>query len=226
MAVKQKQQKRQTKDSNYDTAWKDAIEHYFPLFMLFFFPAIYAEIDWSRPYEFMDKELQQVNPDSKTGKRLADMLVKVWRKDGQEAFVLVHVEVQNQEQEEFPERMYVYSYRFFDHFHRPVVSLAILGDSNPDWRPSGYGYELWGTRILHDFNWKKLLDYEAQWEMLEKSDNPFALIVMIHLRTLSTQGKAEERLEWKLRIVKGLYERGMAEEDIIQMFRFMDWIMT
>ena len=33
------------------------------------------------------------------------------------------------------------------------------------------------------------------------------------------------RKAWKFRIVKGLYERGMAKEDIRQMLRFIDWMM-
>ena len=45
--------------ADYDSPWKEIIEHFFPQFMAFFFPAISAEIDWSEHYEFLDKELQQ-----------------------------------------------------------------------------------------------------------------------------------------------------------------------
>lgn len=43
---------------DYDSPWKEVIELYFPDFMEFFFPLAYAEIDWTRPYEFLDTELQ------------------------------------------------------------------------------------------------------------------------------------------------------------------------
>src|SRR5262249_48631877 len=33
------------------------------------------------------------------------------------------------------------------------------------------------------------------------------------------------RHAWKLRLIKGLYERGMDPEDIRQLYRFIDWIM-
>jgi hypothetical protein len=31
--------------------------------------------------------------------------------------------------------MYVYNYRLFDRYDRPVVSLAVLADASPTWRP-------------------------------------------------------------------------------------------
>ena len=71
----------------------EAIERYFEAFMAFFFPGAHAGIDWSRGYEFLDTQLQQVVRDGQLGRRLADKLVRVWRKDGEEAWVLVHIEV-------------------------------------------------------------------------------------------------------------------------------------
>ncbi|NEO01472.1 MAG: hypothetical protein F6K50_40605, partial [Moorea sp. SIO3I7] len=41
--------------------------------------------------------------------READKLVKVWRTDGQETWVLIHVEVQSQYESVFAERIYVYN---------------------------------------------------------------------------------------------------------------------
>jgi len=117
---------------------------YFAEFMAFFFPQAHAGIDWSRGHEFLDKKLQQVVRDAELGRRRADKLVKVWRKNGDEAWVLVHVEVQAWEEAAFAERMYVYNYRLFDRYRRRVASLAVLGDEREGWRPNRFGYELWG----------------------------------------------------------------------------------
>src|SRR5437868_14789290 len=92
----------------YDSPWKEAIERYFEAFVAFFFPEAHAGIDWSRGYEFLDTELQQVVRDAELGRRLADKLVKVWRRDGEEAWVLIHVEVQGEPDTGFERRMYVY----------------------------------------------------------------------------------------------------------------------
>ncbi len=40
--------------------------------------------------------------------------------------------------EEFPERMYIYNYRIFDKFRKEVVSLVLLTDDNPNFRPREY----------------------------------------------------------------------------------------
>jgi hypothetical protein len=40
-----------------------------------------------------------------------DKLVQVWRKNGEEAWVLVHIEVQSQKETGFAERMYLYHLR-------------------------------------------------------------------------------------------------------------------
>jgi hypothetical protein len=96
---------------DYDSAWKEVLERYFEEFTAFFFPQAHAEIDWTMGHEFLDKELQQVVRDAELRRRLADKLVKVWSRDGEEAWVLVHVEVQGGVEREFAKRMYVYNTR-------------------------------------------------------------------------------------------------------------------
>ena len=119
------------KQSDYDGPWKELITTYFPDFMDFFFPDAHADIDWDLGYDFLDKELRQVSRDAEIGARLADKLVKVWRKGGDEIWVLVHMEVQASEEGAFTQRMFVYNYRIFDRYKRPVASLAILTDDPP-----------------------------------------------------------------------------------------------
>jgi len=111
---------------DYDGAWKEVLERFFEEFISFFFPRAHAGIDWSMDYEFLDKELQQVVRDAELGRRLADKLVRVWSREGEEAWVLVHVEVQGHPDPEFAKRMYVYNYRLFDRYDRRVATLAVL----------------------------------------------------------------------------------------------------
>ncbi|MBA4466318.1 hypothetical protein FHK98_12570, partial [Cylindrospermopsis raciborskii CS-506_A] len=51
----------------------------------------------------------------------------------------------------------------------------------------------------------KLLSYEEKWSELEESNNPFAIVVMAHLKTKATKGKPEEREKWKWILIRGLY---------------------
>ncbi|MBW4528978.1 MAG: Rpn family recombination-promoting nuclease/putative transposase [Phormidium tanganyikae FI6-MK23] len=212
--------------ANYDAPWKEALERYFEPFLAFFFPQIHAEIDWQLSYESLDSEFQQVVRDAEIGKRFVDKLVKVWRRDGQETWVLIHVEIQSQYDSDFAKRMYTYSYRIFDRYNRNVVSLAILGDDQLNWRPQAYHYTLWGCRVGIEFPIVKLLDYESQWDFLEQSLNPYAMLVRAHLLTQKTSGDSEDRLTWKLRLVQGMQALGYSEDTILELFRLVDLMMT
>ncbi len=214
------------KRTEYDNPWKEIIEDFFPNFLEFFFPAVYSIIDWTKPYEFLDSELQKLEPDAEIGKRLVDKVAKVYLLNGEEAWILVHIEVQSQYDKNFPERMFIYHYRLFDRHKTKVISLAVLADEQPNWRPSSYGYSLGECRLSLEFPVVKLLDYESQWQTLEQTTNPFSIVVMAHLRTKATNQNPESRLQWKLRLVRMLFEKGYSREEIIGLFRFIDWLMS
>ena len=65
--------------------------------------------------------------------------------NGHETYIVVHAEIQGQVDAEFPERMLVYNYRFYDRFRKQIVSLAVLADESSNWRPDRFGYGLWGS---------------------------------------------------------------------------------
>ncbi|HEV3257371.1 MAG TPA: hypothetical protein VG013_10860, partial [Gemmataceae bacterium] len=200
--------------------------HFLAPFLAFFFPAIHEALDWQRGYQSLDKELQQIVHDARTGRRLADKLFKVWRKDGREAWLLIHIEVQGRRERAFPERMFVYSYRIYDRYRRPVVSLAVLCDDQPDWRPERFEYNMWGCSVGIRFLVAKLLDYREQAEALERSPNPFAAVVLAQLKALETRQAPQSRWQWKVRLVKGLYERGLSAEQVRQLCRLIDWMLA
>ncbi len=212
--------------SDYDSPWKQILERYFPQFIEFFFPEIHAQIDWSRSWEFLEQELQQLTRESETGRRIVDKLIKVWRLDGEETWVLIHLELQGSYESGFPKRIYTYHHRIEDRFNRTVVSMAILADDRPSWKPNQHTSELWGCKAELKFPIVKLLDYLSRWSELEQSLNPFAVVVMAHLQAQRTRQDPQGRLEWKVRLVRGLYERGYGRDEIIDLFRFIDWVIT
>lgn len=104
--------------------------------------------------------------------------------------------------------MYVYNYRLYDRHHRRVASLAVLADDSPAWRPSGFGYTLWGCEVGLRFPVVKLTDYRERRAELEASENPFAVVVLAHLETLRTRGDPERRVVAKLWLANELFRRG------------------
>lgn len=121
--------------------------------------------------------------------------------------------------------MFSYNLRIFDRFAKPAISLAILCDSDLTWRPNQYTFNYPDTSLNFQFGTVKLLDYQNRWTELEKSNNPFATVVMAHLKTQETSKKLKERKAWKFSLIRRLYELGLPEKDIRNLYRFVDWVM-
>ncbi|MCP4655235.1 MAG: DUF4351 domain-containing protein [bacterium] len=209
----------------YDTPWKDMLDRYFKDFMAFFFPDAHADIDWRRSGESCDIELRKIVSRGEVGKRLADKLTRVRTRSGGDQVVMVHTEVQASRDSSLPHRIFTCNHRIFDYFHRPVVSLAILADDSHSWRPDRFGYGFWEARSETRFRAVKLVDYNERWPELEAGTNPFAVVVMAHLKALASRDAPEIRLKWKLRLVGGLYRSGCDPERLWDLYRFIDWVM-
>ncbi|MBF0296829.1 MAG: cytosolic protein [Magnetococcales bacterium] len=213
----------QTRPAEYDSPWKEILRSCFREFLAFFLPEAHDGIDWQREPAFLDKELNRITRKARAGNRRVDLLVKAWLREGGELWVLIHVEVQGNRDPDFQKRMFICHYRAFDLQEKPVVSLAILADEETGWRPAGFGYQMWGTRVEYRFQAVKLLDYTPA--TLEGSDNPFAIVTLVHLTGKRTGNQPEERLHQKKRITHMLYERGFDRQRILDLFRFIDWVL-
>ena len=191
-----------TAPDQFDTPWKEAVEHYFAEFMAFYFPDAHRQIDWAKGHTFLDQELQAVSRDAEIGKRFVDKLVQVHRLSGQEDWIYLHLEIQGSAQAEFAKRMFVYNYRIFDKYDRPVASMAVLADDSLDWKPQAYSFEALGCQHTLKFPVAKLMDYAQQEPTLETDPNPFALVTLAHLQTKATRLDPQARFEAKWRLIK------------------------
>lgn len=209
-----------------DHPWKELVEKLFEDFLAFFFPDIHKDIDFSKGYAFLEQELQKFFKSHKLGNRLGDKLVKVYLGNGREKWLLIHIELQGYKQLNFPERMFIYNYRFFDKFRKEIISLALLTDANPNFRPGEYRRARWGFAVSFRYPVVKVLDYRERQAELEANKNPFAIIVRAFLKTLDTEGNTRERYTWKKRFLLELYKLGMKRETILAIYKFIDWMMT
>lgn len=210
--------------ADHDSPWKMALESYFKEFLGLLFPAINQQVDWSKGYSFLDKELQQITPDADSGRRHADKLIKVYARDGSETWVLIHVEVQGEPEEAFAERMYTYQYRLRDRYKMDVVSLAVLADTRKRFRPTTFYYQRWGCELTFTFPTAKLIEWEDHWAELEASDNVFALVVMAQIKAKRVKDGAT-RKDVKVALIRLLYERGYSRDQVVQLFIIIDWML-
>ncbi len=211
--------------SDFDGAWKEALDRFLAFILAFFFPDVFEDIDWTQDCESLEQELRELLPQSEAGRRLCDKLVKVHVR-GSDDLAYLHVEVQNQQETDFERRVYVYNYRGEDRFNQPEDSLDVYGDDNAGWRPAKYVFEKWGCKKTFKFPAVKLLNYRRREKQLETNENPIAVLVLAHLKAIETRQDAEARRDWKVRLIKGLYGREKLDsEDFRHLFRCIDWIL-
>jgi hypothetical protein len=218
-----KTSKEATPPSDMDSGWKDVIEDFTEDFFRFYLPEMHQEIDFSQGVKFLDRELNEILSDSDNVRREADRLLEVRLKDGRREWILIHIEVQGSRESGFAERMYVYNYRIFDKYRRKVVSIALLIDGSPNFRPDRFRIELFGCEVRFTFPVIKLLDFERPG--LDDDDNPFAIITRVQLAKLKSEQDPDRRYNFRLDLTKKLYSGEYSKERIVRLYRFIDYVL-
>jgi len=145
--------------------------------------------------------------------------------NGDEKWIYIHIEVQGTRQTEFAERMFVYNYRLYDRYRRPIASMAVLADEHPNWRPDYFSYGVLGSETSIRFPIAKLTDYHDKVNELLAADNSFAIVTATHILTQRTRKNDEERYQAKRLLVRLLYQRKWDKQRVIDLFSVIDWMM-
>ena len=229
---------------DHDSPWKEALELFFRQAIELLAHSLYKVIDWSVAPQFLDKELQALGvPDGPPGHgRLhADKLVRVRHKDGADAWILVHVEVQGggmgaRALSRIAQRMYRYRTRI-EHRHEglnaragrappALFSLAILVASRSGPDRLEYRREFLGQGVYFSFHAVHLSQWLGRWSELESlaRTNPFAVVIMAQLQALRYRTGAQ-RLEPTVSLVRLLYGYGYDREHIQPLLRLIEWML-
>lgn len=198
---------------------------FFEDFVKLLFPHIHGEIDWKRGYMFLDKELVQIARGYAAGTRVADKLAKVYLKSGGKRKVLAHIEIEGKGGRKFDERMYVYNYRIFDKEFARVVSLAIVISANPQTPLGKFETALWGCRVLFEYPVIHIRDLIRKLEELERSDNPFAIVILAQLKVIEAGNDNGRKFAAKRQLIRRLYEGGFSHKERADLFRIIDWLI-
>jgi hypothetical protein len=209
-----------------DNLWQNLIEVYFENFMEFFFPQIHKLIDWNRSREFLEKERQSLVRGAHLKRTCAEKLVTVRLFNRHTTKFCIYINVQLQKDELFAQRMFINNSRLFDHYGTQVMSLAILADSDLNWRPKSYSHHLIGFDLSCHFPIVKLIDYLEKEAVLKKSNNPFAMVVRVYLVKIETQNNSSKRLFEKKALFKTLREANYSESVFRDLFRFLDEVLV
>ena len=158
-----------------DLLWKATLEDLFDDFLRFFYPDANELFDLAKGFEYLDKELDQLFPPEADNyaPRYIDKLVKVFAKDGNEEWILIHIEIQSYTDKDFAKRMFQYYYRILDKYDKPITAFAIFADANRAFHPKHYERHFLGTSVFFPTilikllstrtpNWKKAITL-SQW---------------------------------------------------------------
>jgi flagellar biosynthesis/type III secretory pathway protein FliH len=209
----------------FDSPWKEALEKYLRPLLEFCFPQVADAIDWRTAPEFLDKELQEVVRDAALGEQRVDKLVKVRLLTGSEEWILVHVEVQHWPDPGLPQRLYQYHHRLNDRYGRSVLTLVILADEQADWRPGHYENEVLGCRVRFDFPTCKLLDLVERAQAAVERRAPPGVIILANRAAQQTRGDMPERSRWKWDLTQRMYDAEFSEQDFLELYRLIDWLL-
>jgi predicted transposase/invertase (TIGR01784 family) len=202
-----------------DTLWKSIIESLIDDFLWYFFPNYADQIDFERGFEFLDTELQKLIPDNPGKKRHADKLIKVWFKNGQEAWFLIHVEIQGYQDYWMGLRLFECIYRIRDKFQRPVTGLAIYTDWDRTYHVKEFKDVFLGSVISYQFNTYVLRDHTPA--ELANDPNPFAAVMEAAWQFLKKPKDEQKLAQLKLDMIRRLLKRNLPKDRIKSIIGFI-----
>ncbi|MFN4033055.1 MAG: cytosolic protein [Fimbriimonadales bacterium] len=208
---------------DFDAWWKLFLSRFLQEFLALVAPELWAMIDWERGVQLLDKELLSPRLRGRGRRLYVDCLFKVYLKSGEAQILLIHIEVQARLQQIFPERMFRYFARLYVEYGLPIVSIAVLADANPRWRPTHFEYALGGTRLEFEFLTIKLTDFDPT--ALEQTDNPAALLLLAFLRARETANDMQIRFEVRKQLAILARERGYNDEQLARFDELLEGIM-
>ncbi|HFB99648.1 MAG TPA: hypothetical protein ENJ53_02475 [Phaeodactylibacter sp.] len=203
-----------------DLLWKGIIKVLFNPFLHYFYKEYVDEIDFEKGFEFLDKELQTMYAQSDSKNRQADLLVKVWLKNGKEKWILIHIEVQGYRDDEFSERVFNMYSRIRDRYGKPVSVLIIYTDDSPSFHPKEFREDCLGTVSHLQFSTYKLLENPPSKSL--DPDNPFSIVMEIAWYALKKNKLSEENyVSLGKEIVRKLIAKNFDHETIRYVVEFL-----
>lgn len=213
----------ETPESDYDGAWKELLRSHLREALENCFPALANLVDWTFEPEWLDKEISQIVGRSGHKNREVDVLFKVRLKDGEDQWILCHLEIQTSYEVDFAFRLDLYNSGLKWMFQREILTLVILADLRPNWHPDEHRFEMGGFLSHRRFPVCKILDRLAS----DWVDNVslVAQVARAQIEALKTTGDPESRFAAKTQLVRNLYTLGYSSDRIREVFRLIDWMM-
>jgi hypothetical protein len=208
---------------DYDGLTKDFVTSFFPSFIQISNPALYAAVDWSVPPVFLEQELYNMMKGRywmKGKKKLTDKLARLRLLNGNDHYVLVHVEFQHRPEDDFGKRMFTYFVlAFLKHDAHAFTAIAFFTGAAPKKSQLAYGLDIFGTKVNYKFI--SLVAVEQDEARLIRSRNPVALGILAVKYAYETEKMPEKRLFYKRKLFEIAASKGIKRPELVKLLIFV-----
>lgn len=163
---------------DHDAVFKQLLDEFFVEFLDLFCPEALALIDPAQ-ISFLDKELfaDLVDPD----RREADIIARVGIA-GREAFFIIHLEHQAQEDKALDRRMFRYFTRLYERYDVPIYPIALCSYPSPRRAVADRHVVTIADLPVLAFQYRTVQLNRLDWRAYLRNDNPLAAALMARMR--------------------------------------------
>lgn len=207
---------------DYDGNWKEISSALIDDFIAFFLPEIHPLRDFTQPIVFLEQELQEMLPDTESDK-MVDKLLKVSLQNGNEEWILVHIEFQTAAEKDFTARMYHYYQLIRAKYDRQVSALVVYTGKH---KPRIYDYykeQSYTSSLVYRFKTYHIACQNPDELLL--NPNPFAIVVLANYYVLKTRHHQKDRLTFKEQLYDCARSRGYDDRHTAQLIAFLNSLM-
>ena len=205
-------------NADFDTFWKEALDM-IESATLFFLPEMHKEVDWSIEYKSLEQELRGPFAAKKGRIRRIDKLFRLKLKNGEEQYLLFHVEAELSPDKYFAQRMYeYYTYLRWKYKLPSIVVLGIFVGDKPGQLFNTYTANDYGVHLNFTFPTYTIADQDEV--TLLSDSNPFALAVLANLYVIKSKNDPKLRFEFKRKLVDHILEQQLSLDNFRNLLNF------
>lgn len=222
-----------------DGQWKEVSCEFFDDLLAAALPELLEAMDTDKRPEFQEQELRAVATTTGGKERNIDLLAKVALKSGKNVHVLLHIEIQDSDDDDFPERMFRYRSLLMARYLKSyedkgravlvndkaedIVSLAILTARRPK-REKEY-YEHSSFRNTLRFEYPALKVWECDPAEMANSENPFHWVLLAGRRVLESVRNDAKKVRYLRELNDILKEKRWSRRKKERLFIFMEALL-
>ncbi|MBC7473392.1 MAG: Rpn family recombination-promoting nuclease/putative transposase [Candidatus Sericytochromatia bacterium] len=185
-------------------------------------PELYDLIDFSQDFKMLDNEFKTLFPESESEERRVDKLVEVKLKNGDNKWILLHIEIQSYEDKDFAKRMYHYYSRIFDKYDEEIEAIAVFTYQANRHKYGRYESKFINTKITYEYQTYDLAQQNIR--ELEQSKNPFSFIVRTLIKAFDYKESDKNNFNFKKDLSRLLFSSGYNKKEIEKLFRFINFV--